>query len=84
MGTSYLLLSYTPRTNVEIADTIRKFLGVKEVIPVTGAYDCVVKTEKLSPDDVNKLVLTSIRPLSNVRCVLTLHDASKSLLSKNV
>jgi DNA-binding Lrp family transcriptional regulator len=71
------------RTNVEIADTLRKFPGVKEVIPVTGAYDCVVKTEKLSTDDVNKLVLTSIRPLTHVRNVLTLHDTPNHS-SKNV
>lgn len=83
MGTSYLLLSCTARTTVEIVDTIQKFPGVKEVIPVTGVYDCVVKTEKMS-SDVNKLVLTSIRPMSHVRNVLTLHDAPKELLSKNV
>ncbi|MCV0411354.1 Lrp/AsnC ligand binding domain-containing protein [Nitrosopumilus sp.] len=83
MGTSYLLLLCTVHKNIEIADTIRKFPGVKEAIPVIGAYDCVVKTEMTSPDDVNNLVLTSIRPLAHVRSVLTLHDAPKLLLSEN-
>ena len=84
MGNSFLLLSCVVNTNLEIANTVQKLPGVKEAVPVTGAYDCIVKIEKMSSEDLNNLVLTCIRPLVHVRSVLTLHDAPKLLLSENV
>ena len=75
METSFLLLSCMVNKNIEIAENIRKLSGVEEAIPVTGAYDCIVKTEKMTSDDVENLVLSSIRPLDGIRSVLTMHDA---------
>ncbi|KFM20391.1 putative homocitrate synthase protein [Marine Group I thaumarchaeote SCGC AAA799-P11] len=80
MGICYLLLTCAGNKNIETADIIRKLPGVEEAIPVTGAYDCIVKTEMIS-DDVKNFVLSSIRPLDNVRSVLTLYDAPPLLLS---
>lgn len=75
METSFLLLSCMINKNIEIADNIRKLSGVEEAIPVYGAYDCIVKTEKMTSDDVDNLVLSSIRPLDGIRSVLTMHNA---------
>ena len=84
MGTSFLLLLCTIHKNIEVADTIRKLSGVKEAIPVSGVYDCIVKTEDMTREDVNGLVLTRIRPIDHVRSVLTMHEAPDLLLAKNV
>lgn len=77
MPNSFLLLTCEINKNVEVAKSLRKLSGVKEATPVFGAYDCVVKTEKMSDDDIKNLVVTSIRPLDDIRCVLTIHDAHK-------
>lgn len=75
MESSYLLISCAVNKNVEIANILTSITGIKEAIPVIGAYDCVVKTEEMTHDDVQNLVLTSIRPLDHVRSILTLQDA---------
>ncbi|NNL59134.1 MAG: hypothetical protein HKP31_06710 [Nitrosopumilus sp.] len=84
MGTSFLLLLCTIHKNIEVADTIRKLPGVKEAIPVTGVYDCIVKTGNMTSEDVDSLVLTRIRPIDHVRSVITLHEAPSLLVAKNV
>lgn len=84
MGTSFLLLLCTIHKNIEVADTIRKLSGVKEATPVTGVYDCIVKTENMTRKDVNSLILTSIRPIHHVRSVLTVYEAPNLLVVKNV
>ncbi|AJM92288.1 MULTISPECIES: Lrp/AsnC ligand binding domain-containing protein [Nitrosopumilus] len=80
MGVCFLLVTCTVNKNIETAETIRKLPGVKEAIPVIGAYDCIVKTE-MDSDDVKNFVLSSIRPLDNVRSVITLYDAPPLILS---
>lgn len=74
MGISYLLITCEPHKNIEVANIIRKLSGVKESLAVVGAYDCIVKTEEMDSNDVQTLVLSSIRPLDNIRSILTLHD----------
>ena len=76
LKTTILLITCDIHKNIDVANTIQKISGVKEAIPVNGSYDCIVKTEELSPDDVKNLVLYSIRPLDYVRNVLTLQNAS--------
>lgn len=80
MGFCYLLLTCALNKNVDVTETISKLPGVEEAIPVTGAYDCVVKT-KLTSEEINNFVLSNIRPLDNVRSVLTLYDAPLLILS---
>jgi len=84
MGTSFLLLLCTVHKNIEVANAIQKLSEVVEAIPVAGTYDCIVKTENMAREDVNNLVLTSIRPLDNVYSVLTIHEAPELLVAKNV
>lgn len=84
MGVSHLLLTCAVNKNIEVANTIHKLSGVKEAMPVHGAYDCIVKVEKSTSDDVVQFILSSIRPLDDVRSVLTLHDAPPMILKQNV
>lgn len=75
MAFTYLLISCAPTKNVDLANTLQELSGVQEAVPVHGAYDCIVKTEKMSSDDVSNLVISSIRPLDFVRSILTLRTA---------
>ena len=75
MSVSYLLLTCEIHKNIEVANAVQKLSGVKEAVPVHGAYDCIVKVDKSVPSDVDQFVLSSIRPLDNIRSILTLHEA---------
>jgi hypothetical protein len=76
MGCSFLLLC-TIHKHIETAKLLRKLHGIREAVPVYGTYDCVVKTEEMSSDDVMEFVSSSIRPLANVNSVLTLYPVSQ-------
>ncbi|AFS82213.1 Lrp/AsnC ligand binding domain-containing protein [Candidatus Nitrosopumilus sediminis] len=84
MGVSYLLLTCAIHKNTEVANTIRKLSGVREAVPVHGAYDCIVKVEKSTPDDAIQFILSSIRPLDDIRNIITLHDAPPLIMKQNV
>ncbi|AFS81065.1 hypothetical protein NKOR_05910 [Candidatus Nitrosopumilus koreensis AR1] len=75
MDFTYLLISCTPTKNVDVANTLQELSGVKEAVPVHGAFDCIVKTEKMPSEDVSRLVISSIRPLDDVRSILPLRTA---------
>lgn len=75
MDFTYLLISCAPTKSIDVANTLQELSGVKEAVPVNGAYDCIVKTEKMSSDDVSNLIISSIRPLDYVRSILTLRVA---------
>ncbi|MCV0401350.1 MAG: Lrp/AsnC ligand binding domain-containing protein [Nitrosopumilus sp.] len=75
MSVSYLLLTCAIHKNIEVANTVQKLSGVKEAVPVHGAYDCIVKVDKSVHSDVDQFVLSSIRPLDNIRSIITLHEA---------
>lgn len=72
MESSFLLLSCTVHKQKEVADKLCKIKGVKEAIPVYGVFDCVVKTDAMSQDDVKLLVSSSIRPVNGIVSVLIL------------
>ncbi len=75
MGTqSFLLISCVDNKNIEAAEKLNKIYGVKEAVPVYGTYDCIAKTDKLEPGEVNTLVSSNIRPLEHVSSVLVLRE----------
>ncbi|KEQ56531.1 AsnC family transcriptional regulator protein [Marine Group I thaumarchaeote SCGC AAA799-E16] len=72
MTNSFLLLSCSMHTSKKVANQLREISGVEEAIPVHGVYDCVVKTKKISPNEIQNLVSKHIRPMPNVHSVLPL------------
>ena len=72
MESSFLLISCDVNKNTDVASQLSQLSGIKEAIPVSGVYDCVVKTEPMSPDYLKELVL-SIRPVDGIHTVLTLN-----------
>ncbi|NIP61535.1 MAG: hypothetical protein GWN01_05380 [Nitrosopumilaceae archaeon] len=71
---SFLLISCVADKNIEAAKELNKIYGVKEAVPVYGTYDCIAKTDKLEPGEVNTLVSSNIRPLEQVSSVLVLRE----------
>lgn len=84
MENSFLLLSCTIHKNVIVAEKLRHLDGVKEAIPVYGSFDCVVKTEKMTSEDVLQLVVSSIRPLDDIISVLPLYSSPPLISNPNV
>ena len=73
MESSFLLLSCAVNKNTDVASQLSQLSGIKEAIPVSGVYDCIVKTEPMSTDYLKELVLSHIRPMNGIHSVLTLN-----------
>jgi cytidylate kinase len=73
MKPTFLLVTCTNKKNIEVAHEIKKNYGIDEAVPVFGTYDCIVKTEKISHDEVRQLIASSIRPLNDVSAILPLY-----------
>lgn len=79
MKPTFLLLTCSVHKSAEVAEKVQKNHGVKEAIPVFGTYDCIVKTDDLGSEEIQELITSSIRPLSNVSAVLPLYTSPKNL-----
>lgn len=84
MDHSFLLLSCTIHKNQIVAEKLRHLDGVKEAIPVFGSFDCVVKTDKMTSDNVMQLIVSSIRPLDDVISVLPLYSSPPVISNPHV
>ena len=84
MGNSFLLLSCTIHKNKTVAEKLRHLDGINEAIPVYGSFDCIVKTEKMTSEDVLQLVVSSVRPLDDVISVLPLYSSPPLITNSNV
>ncbi len=74
MNASFLPISCAIHKNIQVADQLRKLDGVREALPVYGTYDCIVKTNKMSFENINNLVSSSIRPLKDISSILVLYS----------
>jgi len=72
MKPSFLLVTCSKDKNLEVVEKIKNNHGIKEALPVSGIYDCVVRTDDMSYDEVMELISSSIRPLNDVSLVLPL------------
>lgn len=79
MKPTFLLLTCSVHKNQEVAEEIKKNHGVKEAIPVFGTYDCLVKTEEMSFQEIRDLITSTIRPLTNVSAVLPLYTSPNNI-----
>lgn len=72
MESSILLLSCSIHSSKKVADQLRDVSGIEDAIPVYGIYDCIVKTKKMSSNDIRNVVLKNIQKLDDVYSVLPL------------
>ncbi|NNL59195.1 MAG: hypothetical protein HKP31_07035 [Nitrosopumilus sp.] len=84
MDYSFLLPSCTIHKSQHVAEKLLRLDGVNEATPVFGSFDCVVKTDKMTPDDVMQLVVSSIRPLDDDVSVLPLYSSPPLITNHNV
>ncbi|MCA9811976.1 MAG: hypothetical protein KC483_03830 [Nitrosarchaeum sp.] len=76
MESSFLLLSCANHKQIDVVDVLHRIEGVKEVIPVYGVYDCIVKTERMNSKNTTKLVSSKIRKINHVLSVLVLSTSN--------
>ena len=68
----YVLVKATAGRIEETVKEIEKHPGVLEALPVTGAYDIIVKVEGNSVTEALALVVRGIRPMEGVQSTETL------------
>lgn len=63
MITAYVFIN-VKRGGENAAFELKKFPGVKEVSPVYGEYDVIVKVEKNDMEDLQKFLVEKLRPVN--------------------
>ncbi|MCW3999262.1 MAG: Lrp/AsnC ligand binding domain-containing protein [Candidatus Bathyarchaeota archaeon] len=71
MPTAYILINTETGLEFDVARELRRIEGVKEVSPVYGAYDIVVKVSSENAEDLKRIVTWQIRKLSSIKATLT-------------
>lgn len=79
MTMAFIMLNAEVGSEDELAKDLKKLANVKEVYPVYGVYDIVVKVEAETMDQLREVV-SRIRKLNKVKSSLTMTvmDGSKN------
>ncbi len=73
---AYTLIRAEHQRVKELMDKLRKFRFVKEVTPVYGEYNMIVKTETDSIDELNLFVYNELRRTTDIAMTTTMITAS--------
>jgi DNA-binding Lrp family transcriptional regulator len=71
MTTAFVMINAEVGSEDELAREIKKLSNVREVYPVYGVYDIVVKVEAETMDQLKEVILR-IRELDKIRSTLTM------------
>jgi len=71
MTTAFIMINAEIGSEDQLAGELRKLNNVREVHPVYGAYDIVVKVEAETMDQL-KEVISRIRKLDKIKSTLTM------------
>lgn len=71
MTIAFVMLNAEIGSENELVMDLRKLNGVREVYPVYGLYDIVVKVESKTMDQL-RVVVSTVRKLNKVRSSLTM------------
>lgn len=71
MTQSFLLINCFSKSN-ELKEKLAQISNVKEVKPVNGTYDYIIKTGDLPKPELRQMIRKKIRPIKEVRSTLTL------------
>lgn len=72
MISAYTLVRVETRKNVGVFNTIRKLPAVKEVTPVYGEYDLLVKSETKTLEELDSFIYNSLRTISGIKMTTTM------------
>jgi len=72
MATGFALLSISPLHEKEVYDALGRISEIKEIHPLFGEYDILVKMECDDIDSIGSIVIKRIRSLQGVMDTKTL------------
>ncbi len=72
MVTAHLLVNCDSGSEGSVIDELKKFDSVREVSPVYGAFDLVVKIESPNLQEIGDNIVKDIRKIKNIITTLTL------------
>jgi DNA-binding Lrp family transcriptional regulator len=72
MVTAHMLINCDSGSEGFVIDELKKFDSVREVSPVYGAFDLVVKLESPSLQEIGDNIVKDIRKIKNIITTLTL------------
>ena len=68
---AYILIQTEVGKAAAVAEAASKIPGVKSAEDVTGPYDCIVRAEAETVDDLGKLVVSAIQSVEGITRTLT-------------
>jgi len=72
MVVTYILITTSPAKEHEVYNTLRKLKDVKEVHPLFGEYDLIVKLEEESIEKTKGIIVEEIQEIDGVMDMKTL------------
>ncbi len=72
MVTAHVLINCDSGSEGSVIDELKKFDSVREVNPVYGAFDLVVKLESPNLQEIRDNIVKDIRKIKNIITTLTL------------
>jgi len=72
MVVTYILITTSPAEEHEVYNTLRKLKDVKEVHPLFGEYDLIVKLEEESIEKTKGIIVEEIQEIDGVMDMKTL------------
>jgi nitrate reductase NapAB chaperone NapD len=72
MAVAHLLINCQSGKEDSVIENLKKFDTVREVEPVFGAYDIVVKLESPNSQEIRENTLTDIRNINDIVSTVTL------------
>ena len=72
MIVTYLLISTPPAKEYEVYNTLKGLKDVKEVHPLFGEYDLIVKLEEESIEKTKEIIVEKIKEIDGVLDLKTL------------
>jgi len=74
---AYTLIRTEHSEREEVVSKIKKLRFVKEVVPVYGEYDIIVKTETNSIEELNFLIYNELRKIRRLTATTTMITLQK-------
>ena len=68
----YVLVRVKPTFELKVGEHLRKIKEAKEVHPLFGEYDFIIKVESGSHEDITRVILEKIRSQEGVAATKTL------------
>lgn len=76
MESVYVLVRVKPTFELKVGDALKKIKEAKEVHPLFGEYDFIIKLEGKTHNDITQTILDKVRSLDGVASTKTLVKTS--------